>query len=74
VVLDSAMIITPAPLIKSTKKETIVHACSPQQNSTMQGRTTRLNFKPTWDVKTCNQEPKCDITPPKLSPRKTQVY
>jgi hypothetical protein len=73
-VLDSAMIIIPAPLNKSTKKETIMHAGSPEQNFIIQGTTTSLNFKPTWDVKTCNQEPKCDITPPKLSPCKTQVY
>jgi len=68
------MIIALASLIKNTKKKTIVHASNPQQYSTMGATTTRFNFKPTWDVKTCNQESKCDVTPPKLSSRKIQVY
>jgi len=70
-VSNSAMIIAPTPLTESTNKETIMHANSSQQYFTMRRTTTRFNFKPTWDVKTCNQEPNCDVTPPKLSPRKT---
>jgi hypothetical protein len=69
-VSDNVMIIAPTPLTEGANKETVMHASSPQQYFTMQCTTTRLNFKPTWDVKTCNQEPNCDVTPPKLSPCK----
>ncbi len=52
---NNVVIITPAPLTKGAKKETIVHGGSSQQYSTMWRATTRLNLKPTWDVKTKSQ-------------------
>ncbi len=74
VVSNNVVIITLVLLTEGASKKTIVHVGNPQQYSTMRQTITRLNFKPTWDVKTHNQKPKCDVTPPKLSPHKTQVY
>ncbi len=52
-VSNNMAIVTIAPFTEGTKKETIVHVGNPQQYFTMCRTTKRLNFMPTWDLKTC---------------------